>query len=333
MGCFDDLISIKGNCTDVTPTSGFYLDDIDLYRGEVEKFIQEPYNDVDSFVADKISFATKTVARTIHSQYEQNYLSRTILNGERIGFPTDNLQLKTGSNNLRGIEIELCNYDSFVDFYLSDLSLFIDTSGAVNVFVYDLIQNKLLDTIPVTAVAGNITTVYPHKRYHSDRKRLHLFIGYNSTGINSYYTTVQNGSCYSCKNQNKINNWLSVNGADVPVASTKIESNLTSVDHTSGILLNYSLECNHEDWLCTNARSLAMPILFRTAADIMSYAIMTTERFNSRTNIDVNELKAKRDYYEANYKSHLESIASRMLLPSDRICFICNDRVQVSYRI
>lgn len=330
MGCFDNIIAIRGNCTDTVPTSGFYLDNIDLHRNEIEKFIQNPYNDVDSFVADKTAFAINTVSNTIYTQYQERYLSNTIINSERIGFAQDNLQLKTGANALRGIEVELCNYTSSVDFYMNELSLFIDVSGATNVFVYDLLQNKLLDTISVTAVAGEVVTVYPQKTYKSNRKKLHLFIGYDSTGINSYYTTEYKTGCTTCKNSNS-SRWLNINGAQVLAASQKISSNLTSVGHTSGLSVNYSLTCNHEDWICVNSRSLALPILYRTAADIMHYAINTSERFNSRTNVDIEELKSKRDYYEANYNKQLESVSSRMLLPNDRVCFYCNDRMRTSF--
>lgn len=331
MGCFDDIIALRGACTEVTPKSGYYLDDIDLYRGEIEKFIQKPYNDVDSFVTDKILFATKAVQSVMYTEYQHLYLSRSILDGQRIGYTNDNMQLQTGSSNLRGIEIELCNESSFVDFYVSEISLFIDTAGARNIYVYDLLQNKLLDTITITTVANNITTVYPHKTYKSDRKKLNLFIGYDSTNINSYLTSFSTDGCFTCKSNGYKNAWVSVNGAEYTAAESKIASNATPISHTSGISIQYSLKCNHEDWLCNQMGVLALPVLYRTAADIMNYALNTTERFNSKTNLDFEELKNKRDFYDSKYHETLRGALSRMLLPSDRTCFICNDRARVSY--
>lgn len=331
MACFDNIISIRGACDETTPTSGWYLDDIDLYRTEIEQFIQKPWNDADSFVNAKIATAVKSVTDVLYIEYQHRYLSNTILKGARLGYPQENLQIQTGSSNLRGITIELCNESSFVDFYISEMSLFLDTAGVKNIVVYDLIENKLLDTLPVTTVAGNQVTIYPHKTYKSNRKKLQLFIGYDSTGSNSYLTAFSSEGCFSCGTNGYKNAWITVNGAEFTSAENKIMSNVTGISHTSGLSINYSINCNHTDWLCANVGQLAMPILYRTAADIMNYGIDTTQRFNSRTNLDVQELKNKRDFYDAKYHETLRSVLGRMSLPQDRVCFLCNDRARVSY--
>ena len=88
------------------------------------------------------------------------------------------------------IEVELCNLNSFVDFYLSELSVHVTSTGNVDVLVYDLFQNKLLDTITVAAIANEVVTVFPNKTYSSDRKNLNLIFVYDSTGVNSIQTSV-----------------------------------------------------------------------------------------------------------------------------------------------
>ena len=52
------------------------------------------------------------------------------------------MPLKTGGlNKYRGIEIELGAHNSPIEFFLSEFSLFIDTTATVTIKVYDLNQN------------------------------------------------------------------------------------------------------------------------------------------------------------------------------------------------
>ena len=113
-----------------------------------------------------------------------------------------------------------------------------NTTGNVSVYVYDLIQNKLLDTITVAAVAGNISTYWANKTYTSYRKKMHLFIGYDSSAINSYQSTVSMETCADCGGgiqPYSCNRYVKVVGSKVASASSKILSNTTNMSETGGV--------------------------------------------------------------------------------------------------
>ncbi len=332
MSCFSNLIGLRGACTAVAPDSGFYLDQLNITRQEIEKFIEQPYNNPDDFFLDKLEFASQVVANQVYTSFRDKYLTHSVLKSARLGYTQENMQVKAGSGKLMGMQIELCNESSYIDFYLSEISLFLNVTGTTNVLVYDLLQNKLLDTIAVATTANQISTKVVNKTYRSDRKRLHLFIGYDSTGKNSYLTTIGENTCLNCnRNWFYNNSWITANAVEVASADDKIQSNLDGLDHTAGLSMVYSLNCNHADWICTNNNVLAIPIMYRLASDILNYALMTTERFNSRTSIDAVKLTNMRDLYETQYQVHMESAMSRIMLPLDRNCFICQDRQRVSY--
>lgn len=327
--CFDDIVGLRGACETPTSTSGLWLDDIGIELEEIDAIINKAAIDSIDFFDKKRDFALKQIINVIHTHYANKYKSNSILRSGRIGFGKENLEEVAAAATLKGIEIELCNQSSFVDVFISSLSLQVNFSGTVNVLVYDLFQNKLLDTIPVTAVSGKTVRVYPNKTYKSVRKELDIIFVYDTTAFSSVKTTVTTSGCRSCGDGGsmvQLNQYLSTRSISVLAADSKIVDNLTAVSDTGGMSLMYEVNCNYDEWLCTVSNQIALPILFKTAFEIMDYTINNSFRLNTSTTINIDEAKARRDQYNERYQDSIQSLLQNMKLPEDEKCFECRQK-------
>jgi len=212
-----------------------------------------------------------------------------------------------------------------LNFQVASLGLHVDFSGDVDVLVYDLNTNTLLDTITITAVAGQVVTVYPQKVYSSHYKNLNLWIGYDSTGIDSYKTVTRSTVC--CGNFGRKTEYLASSGQSV--TGDFISSNLTSLTTTSGISVNYSIWCDSEAWLCSYARLIATPVAHKVCAEIYRRGKMISPltRTNNSTTTNADLMKENMEWHDYKYTEGMNLLMSTVHLPNNNACFVCDSRV------
>jgi hypothetical protein len=189
------------------------------------------------------------------------------------------------------------------------------------VWIYDLDQAKLLETVTVPCVAGEISTGVCHLSFSSNKKYLNLWIGYDSTGINSYKTATHKGQC--CGVYTLTNNFVRARGA---VATSFTENGLTNITDTAGLSINYSVACDPYGWMCNFAQLLALPIAYKVASDIYRTGFMVTPgmRSNNSTTVNAEMMQKNFEWYEMKYREHLDNIIKRISVPNDTTCFSCN---------
>jgi hypothetical protein len=324
MTCFTNLINIKGICDDPENKSGIWLNTAGISVKEIEQIITSDYKDVQSFVDDKISLATRIVSDRVYNHLSDKFKTTSILDSSRIGYFKDNKVLIAGASKYKGFQVELCNVDSYVKLFVSDLTIFVNYTGEVAIKVFDLIQGKEIDEIKINAVAGEMATISTYKEYFSTRGKLHLAFVYDATGIGSYTTTTSENYCSSCDNTRTwMNKYIRSTGVTIDLLASKIKSNIKQENDTGGLSINYSLQCNHRAWLCTFANEMALPIFWRTAYEIMAFAIYNSEQVNIRT-MDVEKLKDRMERYDFEYQKSKSNLLKNIKLPSDKICFECN---------
>lgn len=324
MSCFDNIIGI-GGCEETTPTSGIYLRDTGISMSDLGRFYGEDYLDGPELANDKIRVATNLVVNELSSNFANKYLMRTFLDDGRIGYFTENKKVKTGANELRGIDLVIYNSGSYVDMYIDKIQMHVNYTGNIALKVYDVVQNKILDSFTVPVVDGVISDYTINKTYSSEKNKLHLFIGYNATGIDSYEASISSSGCSSCNigvynhfNQNISAKSVYVDGAVVT------DQYIKGLGHTSGLSLLYSLKCNHTNWLCRYKNELAPAISYKACAEIIQYAIYQSERTNKKAG-DLVELKERWNLYNSSYEKYLKNLVTNMVLPNDNKCFLCKD--------
>lgn len=330
--CFDNLISIRGACTETTATLGLYLDDVGVTLRECESYVTQTYENAEAFALDKISSAGKMISAEVQRGFMGKMLTRPLIENSRVGYYLDNMQ---GDSNLaatmKGIQLKTYSESSFLDLFIDYIELFTDFTGSVDVKIYDLFQNKLVDTIAVTCTANQISRKQVGKKYPCYRHDMNYAIVYDASTISGYKTGVTNTSCGSCEGRNyyyECGSFVTARGVTVGTATDKIDENMTGVNYTGGLSIGYGLTCNYDNWICSIGSALGMALLYKSAANIMFAALNETDRINTRTTINLEQAKRKLDWFEQKYQEQMSLILPNIRIPQDNLCFECNDRVR-----
>lgn len=328
--CFDNLIGLKGVCNYDTPTSGLTLDQIGLHKHEIEKYIEKPYNNVSDFYTDYLNISINEVTLKIFNHFAHKYRSQSIIKNGRIGLPQKNMQTNSSIAGYNGgLEVNVSNYDSPIEFYLSEFSLFIDLTTTVTVNVYDAFQNSVIDTFNIETTANKISTVYLNKTYKSNRKKMQLVFLYDISVADSYQVSASS-NCATCSsiNYTKMNSYVTTRGVKIPSSNSVIDQNLVGVGHTNGISLVYSINCAHAEWMCSAGNLIARPLLYCLSKNILTYGLNSSGRNNSKTIEDSKKLQARIDLAVFEFDQAMNNILNNMAVPNDKVCFYCNSRIK-----
>jgi len=329
--CFKNIISYKGACETTVPFGGFYTDDVGISLKECDDYACGQYQTGKQLLEAKIQFATDYVRRTILNHFSPNFVAASLIESKRLGQFQDNLAMIAGSaGTLGGIHVELDNETSHYNLYVQDISLQLDYTGDVTVKVYDLIQNKELDSFVVACVANEISQKYINKTYSSDRKKLDLIFVYDTGVGSSNTTTLQYSGCGSCSGYKYWNPYLNAWGITIPSSDTKVKGNVDIQSHTSGMSINYSVNCNTENWLCSMAQWTVLPILYKAAAEVMFFSVNITDRQNSKTDIDRERNRERMDNYLNEFNVQLQNAVSKIKPPKGDPCIICNSTMKTA---
>lgn len=321
MACFDGVVALKELCPEQETFSGIWLNDVGINRALIESINTSDSGGIADFVTSKTNHAINIIKNAIHGRFGNKINSTTLVHDHRLGFTQNNMATLAGGD-WKGIQITLSNYSNYINLNLSSLSLQVNTNGTIPVHVYDLYQNSLLYTIPITAVSGQIVTVYPHKIIESDGRPLNLFIGYDATGITSRTTYIRQGQC--CGNTSCTNSYMTAQGV-TNSTGTFIDEDMTAINHTAGLSLLYSLNCDAYAWMCAYARVLALPIAYKTASEIMLHGLQNAlnGRSSNNINLNVDTMKENQAFYELQYREQLDAVLHNMNIPTDSVCFQC----------
>lgn len=322
--CFTNLISISGCRNPVVPSAGF-INEIGITLPELEQYISGEYVTGEALFQAKFKFALRVVFASLQTYLSPKYKAHSIVSSSRAGQFLDNKSVVAGQANfLKGIYFDLINTTSYVDIFISQVSLHTDFTGDIPIYFYDLVQDRILETLTMTAVAGEISILAVNKTFKSNRKKLSLAIVYDSEGINSYKTVLRT-DCSGCSDPYITNSYLRIKGIKLPELLPKIVSNVSPQQDTAGMSVEYSIQCNHSDYLCTMNNMIALPVIYKTAAELMEYALNISVNTKTNTTVTINRdvLKERYEFYERKYKEYMKTLLNNILIPTDEKCFVC----------
>lgn len=329
--CFDNILGIRGLCAEIESATGFYANDIDIDSDFIEQIRTRSYFGVKDFHEKKLAFAVKEVVNKIKVFLAAEFKSNTLLDSFRIGIHQDNLTMVAGDGNLKGINIDLAPCQSYVDLFVSEIALQTDRTGNIDVAVYDLVQDKLIDTITIACVANEISRAFPRRTYQAERQKLNLLFCYDSTGISSNTTYLNKNGCSGCGNKKlSISNpYQRITPVSVDPADAKVKSSLTAISETGGMSIVHSLTCNHESWLCSFIKLLAPAVLYRYGELVMEFAatVSPNDRINTTVAINAEAIKERKEIYAEKFKEEMKHTLQNIKTPRDKECFVCKDYV------
>lgn len=322
MACFDNYIGIE-HCDSDAPSSGKYLKDGGISLHELNMIAGTDYTDGIAFGEAKIDHAVSLIQNDIYSHFANKYKSKSLIDNGRVGHVLDNMIEVTGANQLRGVQLKFTQKADFIKMYIKDVEIFCNYTGNIPIYIYDVKQNKLLDTFTLVSVADEVSTISVNKYYTGTQKDLSIAVLYNANNITSYKTTIGSTGCARCE----INNFTFcdkfVSARGVYKSGTVVtQAGLAGLGHTGGISVNYSIECDQENWICIHKKLIALPVIYKASSEIMTYAMYQSERTNFET-MDKEMMKERRDFYELQYREQMDSILKNIDVPADTNCFIC----------
>lgn len=321
LDCLNGLISVKGCGSN--PTASYIQQLPGISIPDIDVSINTDHVNAKAFLEEQILFAQEIVIQDVYQHLALKHELKSFIENEMVG---EYYELKTlvsaEAGYLTGIRVRI-DSTPYLKFFINQLRLFVNTTGNVSVFIYDLQQAKLLDTITVAAVAGEIVTTNVNKEYFTQKQSMNLFIGYLSS-FGSYKANVTNAAggddCTGCCSYS--NGYVSFFGSKILNASQKTTDNIEGNSGTAGISFSYSLSCSFEEHLCNVRNLLALPLKYKAGELIMQQL-----KVSKRPNPLVTAYKGDNDelmgYYNGEYNKHMKALLRNMKMPLS-VCFECS---------
>lgn len=330
--CLSNLVGIRTSCGDqVVSDSGLYLQDLPFINLKTADAIVTDQDSGYALMQQKLNIAHNYLVNDIRQKMLPYFKSHSVVENDIIGYYMDNMPPVDPQSAYKGIQIKIMEYP-FLSIYISSVSLFIDFTGDVDIKVYDLTQNKVIDTIQVSAVAGEIVQVDIHKEYQTNGQTLNLFFAYDASSISSYQTnTFSPGyigytSCRGCaRRRDAVNEYIYAYQKTLPLNTPAIQQNLQQSNSTGGISLTYSVACSLEKWICQNRVGFAMALLHRAGMELIK-EFLISNRINSLVTLKKDDAEKLSLDFQAEYDKSMDNVLKNMRIPND-ICFKCQKRV------
>lgn len=320
LDCLNGLVTVKGCGSN--PTSSYIQQLPGISIPDIDVSINTDHANAKAFLEEQILFAQEIVIQDVYQHLSLKHELKSFIDNDTVGeYYEQKTTVDAQAAYLTGIRLRI-DSTPYLKLFINQIRLFVNTTGDVDILIYDLQQGKLLDTITVEAVAGEIVTTNVNKEYFTQRQRMNLFICYAST-FESYKANVTNGvsgdDCTDCNSYS--NGHVSFFGSKILSASQKTTDNIEGNSGTAGISFGYSLSCSFEEHLCNIRNLLALPLKYKAGELIMQQL-----KVSKRPNPLVTAYKGDNDelmgYYNGEYNKHMKALLKNMKLPSSA-CFEC----------
>lgn len=318
--CWEDLIGLRGVCNEITPKAGLWADDIGLTKQLLADFLTKDFKDEEDLWLAKQRIAIRQITDRINSVLSPKFRGKTLLDDRRLGFRQDAAAAAV-AGPWRGWEIDMDPETSHLVLTVSSVTLHLATAGTYEVRLTDLLTGEVLGTDNVDSDGVAPATIYPHWQVRDSISRK-LMLAY-APGSALAYTTSEDsgGGCGSCRRGGRaLHRFVTIYG--------KSFIGLTTAAQTGGggLSAQISLGCDHQRWLCAHGVAIALPLLYRIAAEVYTHGIMAASlsRFNPGLYGGVEAMTQTRDALSAQSSNLLNEMMQNMVLPNDSTCFHCD---------
>jgi hypothetical protein len=319
--CLKNYIGIRHLCTDSTPESGLYINDLQsvnitnlasLATSEQKNFMGV-YNEIttralNEFEADVMNKAQKF------------FKTNVLIENNKSGFFTDPYETVTASTEFKGVAIELRdNISNYLSIFINTAQIYLDAAGTKEVLIYNTLNGSLMDTISFEGVEG-MNRVNINKSYPTYGQDTNIFVCYNA---------VTTGSI-SVDNIDYSNNAI-IRGAKVSNASSVIDSNLVYDGDSYGLVVDYNIKCDISEFICSSRDVFKFALWYKFGAAIM-FDRLDSDRMNKFTlNKTPLEIKELYKFYDKKYNEAMDSILNNLDANEDAVCFTCNKARSYKY--
>jgi hypothetical protein len=326
MDCLNNLVQIWDKCTERDPDL-LYIDQLPGFDLDWPNFFNK--EQVDSGIELLTRIRNKAGIMLSH-EFLNNLNPRvkvgSVLSNEVVGQIQDNLQEKAiEAGKYKGIQLALNHYP-YLQIYVDKISLFAKTVITTNIKVIDLTQGITLDDLPITTVAGQITTIQVGKTYKNKGQYLNLAFVIDSSLAITYETTVNARACGSCfPKLERLGSYAFARGVKISQAGPLVEQNIQGEGHTNGLTVYFSTQCDHQHFICGMANRFQLPMYYKFGIELMEEGL-TTDNLNSLTTVGKDKMKKIQEYCEKGYTESMSGILQNLELPNNA-CYYCQPMI------
>lgn len=325
--CLEALVGLRRACETSDPAA-LYLDTLGLSELELRDYLTAAHADVAALFRDCRTVAIQSTATRIESYLRRLYRPASLVDSVRVGHAASTFGYEPLlGGTLGGYALTLDRPDSYLTLAIPTISLQVETTTQVTVYLYDLDEGALLASTQVDCLADQVTTHAVHWTVSADRRRRRLFVGFDRDAVRGVTYTVNASTTRGCGTCSKSSYrpWpgLEAQAATVPLGG-ETYANLTGTRTAAGLSLVASVTCDHAGWLCSLSASLALPLAYATAREIYDRALRSTfaERLTPRTT-DPERLRELRAEYATLADGLLTQLLGSVPPPQDDLCYLC----------
>jgi hypothetical protein len=320
--CLSNYIGIRGFSTDTIPESGLYVNDLPSVSLKMLSNISNDEQKNYSEIWDELYTRTlNQLESDVLIKAQKYFKTSLVLDNSITGYHADPYEVELSSADFKGVTIEADQRKSkYLSIYVNSVNLYLPGAVSDNIYIYNLMNGELLDTIPFVGLVGN-NIIEINKKYITYGQDTKIFICYNSTDVgNSIKTDMIDYS-----------STVNIYGAKVSTGSSVIDSNLTKSGDSYGMIANYNIRCDISEFICSSKDVLKYAIWWKLGSSIM-FERMTSNRMNKFTlNKSAVEIKELWEYYEDEYNKIMDSVMDNLEANSDNICFSCRKQRNYKY--
>ena len=312
MECLNNLVGVGAACETAKP---YQLKSIDITESFLNKIVVDEYDTGVELGQAKISFAANSMAAEASQFFISDAYTQSVIDEQTIGLQRPTTSTSTG---WAGIRFKIPNDTVHIRLDVVEIQLQLEYTGTVTVKGYNLKDGSEILSQDIDVVSGVITSTPIMLSEVSAKRLTDIALVYDTTGITARKYTVS-ASCGSCNKWSTVGKYVSATG--VQFSGGFQSANATTIAHTSGMSLRYSLNCDYSSFLCSIKSQLGLPLLHKAAADIYVYQL-TNNRFNDRSDDEFDAISKKIRHHESEYGRLMNIALNNLRLPSNE-CFGC----------
>lgn len=242
------------------------------------------------------------------------------------GFINDNKVLKSQSaGNYGGVQIGTPNHP-YTEIFIDRIGWFTKDVVTTTVRIFDLTKGVEIDSFPVTTVADDVTYVTINKSYKNKGQYLNLIAVVDAGLTDTYEVLAFNNGCNDCfRSVQPFSRFTSGRAITIPISSTPIDTNLVGSPHTYGLFVHYSIQCDHEYFLCQMSNRFMLSMYYRFGIRLMD-EIIYTGNLNSLTTVRMDKAKTMKKELIDQYNESMNNVMKNLHLPNNA-CYHCEPKI------
>lgn len=314
MNCLTGYIGLRGACSDSTPESGLYINDLpSISLKALSSFANEEQENFKGFFEEVERFSIQQIKGDIMVKKSKYFDKQILLATQNTGRYDVPYETVTASNHYKGVYLEMD--DSYYGvIQLNHVQLYLSSAVDSTIYIYDANNGQLIDSKAFSGSVGS-NIIQLNSKIFTYGQRVRLFVCYDASISNSINTYTYD----------KFPTYLISRAGKVSKSSSILESNIDFDNESAGLVLNFNVSCEIDGLICQNREFIKMPYWYLLGKNIMLQAMHNT-RFNKYTMLGKEELKELHDYYADNYDESIKAALDSIELTTDGICFGCSKK-------